>query len=100
VALALEELDVVDEQHVEVPVAALELVRALRTQGGNELAGEGLGSRIADAKAWRAGGEVVGDRDQEMRLPKAGWAVEKERVVGLRRSLPRRSRTGRRCSWR
>ncbi len=87
VALALEELDVVDEQHVEVAVAALEPLGALCAQRGDELAGEGLGGRVADAETGRVGGEVVGDRDQEVGLAEAGRAVEEERVVGLRRRL-------------
>ena len=40
VLLALEELDVVDEQHVDVPVAALEALGAGRAQGADELVGE------------------------------------------------------------
>ena len=92
VPLALEKLDVVDEQHVEVAVAALELLGPLRAQGGDELAGEGLGSRVADAETGGEGGEVVGDRNQEVGLAEPGWAVEEERVVGLRRGLRDRQR--------
>ena len=50
VALALEELDVVDQQHVEVAVAALELLGAGAAQRGDELVGEALGGRVADVE--------------------------------------------------
>jgi hypothetical protein len=78
---------VVDQKHVEVAVAALKLLRALRAQGGDELSGEGLRGRVADTEARSVGGEVVGDRHQEVGLAESGWAVEEERVVGLGWSL-------------
>ncbi len=86
-ALALEELDVVDEQHVEVSVATLELLCALCAQSRDELVGEALGGGVADAEGGCRSGEVVGDRDQEMGLAETRRAVEKEGVVGLRRRL-------------
>ncbi len=45
--LALEELDVVDEQHVDVAEARLEAVGAARPRAREELVGEGLTGRAA-----------------------------------------------------
>ena len=87
VRLALEELDVVDQQDVEVAVAVLEGLGALRPQRVDELVGERLGGRVADAEPGRVGAEVVGDRDQQVGLAEPGRAVEEERVVGLRGGL-------------
>ena len=48
--LALEELDVVDEQDVGAAEARLEVLGALRLDRGDELVREALGGRVADAQ--------------------------------------------------
>ena len=85
--LALEELDVVDEEHVDIAVAGLEALAAGGAQGGDELVGEGLGGRVADAESGGVGVQVVGDRRQQVGLAETGRAVEEEGVVGLRGGL-------------
>ena len=88
VGLALEELDVVDEEDVEVAVAGLEGLGAGAAQGGDELVGEGLGGGVADDQAGGVGVQVVGDRRQQVGLAEPGWSVQEEWVVGLRRRRP------------
>src|SRR5260221_14614179 len=83
VLLALKELDVVDEQDVEVAVVALEPLGPARAQGANELVGEPLGGRIADAEAWGVGVQGVGDRAEPVRLSQTRRAMQEEGVVGL-----------------
>ena len=85
--LALEELDVVDEQDVEVAVSLLEALGAAATQGRDELVGEALGGRVADLELGRVNPQVVGDRDQQVGLAEPRRPVQEERVVGLRRRL-------------
>ncbi len=70
--LALEELDVVDEQDVDVAVAGLEGLAARGLQRGDELVGERLGGRVADAEAGGVVAQVVGDRRQEVGLAEPG----------------------------
>ena len=45
--LALQELDVVDQQHVDVAVAALEALRLVVADGVDEVVGELLGVHVA-----------------------------------------------------
>ena len=85
--LALEELDVVDQEDVDVAVAGLEGLVAGGLQRRDELVGERLGGRVADAEARGVVAQVVGDRRQQVGLAQPRRAVEEERVVGLRRRL-------------
>ena len=81
--LALEELDVVDQEHVDVAVAAL--------QGGgvgvldrvDHVVGERLGGDVADLRAGPQVAHVVADRVQQVGLAESGVAVHQQRVVGL-----------------
>ena len=56
-----EELHVVDDQHVDAPEAALELVHAVAPQGGDELVHERLGRQIDDARVLVAVEHLVTD---------------------------------------
>ena len=97
--LALEELDVVDQQHVEVAVAGLEGLGAGRAQGGDELVGERLGGRVADAEAggvgaagsWRSRSAGGSCRAREGRGGRAGC---RPRRGPRRRPERRRGRAG------
>ncbi len=110
---ALEELDVVDQQHVEVAVAALEPGHGLGADGVDELVHERLGRDVADALVAEDGPDVVPDGVEQVSFPQAGRPVDEQRVVGAAEGLSatevlprgrtgsrRRSRTGRRCSAR
>ena len=91
--LALEELDVVDQQRVEPAVALLEALRPLGAQRRHELAGEALGGRVVEGEG-RGGGRGSSPRSRPRRcvLPEPGRAVEEERVVGLAGELGHRQR--------
>src|SRR5258708_6189534 len=85
--LALEELDVVEEQHVDVAESALEGLGAALAEGCQELVGERLTGRDADRQCGVVGTEQVGDRAQQVGLADARGTADEERVVGLARHL-------------
>ena len=84
---ALHELDVVDEQDVALPVAALEGGGGVGPDGVDELVHEGLGGDVADVPAGEVLPDVVPDGVQEMGLAQPGVAVDEQRVVGPGRHL-------------
>ena len=81
-ALLCEELDVVDEQHVDAAVGGLEGLDAAAVERADEVVGERLGGRVAGGQAAAVLGDVVGDRVQQVRLAEPGRAADEERVVG------------------
>ncbi len=81
--LALEELDIVDQQHVDVAEATLEDIHVPAGQGELELVGEGLAGGGAHAQAGIAALQEVGDGVQEVGLANPRRAADEERVVGL-----------------
>ena len=85
--LALDELDVVDEQHVDVAVAALEGVVGAGAHGVDELVEEGLGGDVAHPVGRVVLPHVVADGLQEVGLAQAGVAVDEQRVVLAGRRL-------------
>ena len=85
--LALEELDVVDQEDVDLAVAALKpsmrpsswlpsRTQAMKSED------EDLGVDVLDADSRVEGLGVVADRVQEVRLAQAGAAVDEQGVVG------------------
>jgi hypothetical protein len=60
--LALERLDIVDQERIELPVSALEELRSVPSEGGDELGGEALGGRVVDGELRAPATQVVGDR--------------------------------------
>ena len=85
--LALQELDVVDEQHVDVAVAALEGDLAVVAQGVDEVVGELLGGHVAHAHPREQPLRVVADGVQQVGLAQAGVAPDEQRVVRPRGRL-------------
>ena len=81
--LALEELDVVDEQDVHVAEARLEGVHATFVQGCLKLVGEGLAGAGADAQAGIVAEDHARDRAQEVGLADPRRTADEEWVVGL-----------------
>jgi hypothetical protein len=77
-----EELDIVDQQQVERMVVALELVERLLLIGTHHVGNVLLGVRIAHSRLLALRGDMVSDRLQQVRLPKADAAVDEQRVVG------------------
>ena len=82
-----DELDVVDEQQVDPPVAGAELVDLALLDRGDELVGELLAGRVDDALARELGDDLVADGVHQVGLAEAHAAVQEERVVGVARAL-------------
>src|SRR6185312_5314649 len=80
-ALAVEKLDVVDQQKVERPVIALEIVERLVLVGANDIGHVGLGMDVADLRGRIVGEDLVADRLDKMRLAEPDAAVDEQRVV-------------------
>ena len=85
-----DELDVVDEEEVDPPVAGPELVDLALLDRGDELVRELLGRRVDDALARELGGDLVADGVHQVGLAEAHAAVQEERVVGVARALRHR----------
>ena len=97
--LALEELDVVDQEDVDLAVAALEtlhtaVVLVPVAHAGDEVGDEDLGVDVLDADPRVEGLGVVADGVQEVRLAQAGAAVDEQGVVGTGRGLGHGQRGG------
>ena len=83
--LALHELDVVDEQDVDLAVAALEAGRRVGSDRVDVLVEEGLGADVAHDVVLVVAMHVVTDRVQQMGLAEAGRAIDEQRVVAAAR---------------
>ena len=92
--LALDELDVVDQQHVDVAVAALERRLAVVAQRVDEVVGEFLGRDVLDPHAGKQPLGVVTGGVQKVGLAEAGLAPDEERVVGAGRRFGDGERRG------
>ena len=79
--LAGNELDVIDEQHVDPPIAVPELLALLSADRVDELIGEFLAGRVRDALLRVAGQHRMTDRVHQMRLAEATAAIHEQRVV-------------------
>ena len=83
--LAADKVDVVDEQHAQVPVFAAELLGLPLPYGGDKLVGKLLG---ADAEHCHVPGQGhLPDGVQKVGLPQPRPAVDKERVIAQPRLL-------------
>ena len=92
---ALEELDVIDEQHVELAVAPFEHRHSGPVPDGlDERVHEGLGRDVAHPLAGEHGADVVPDGVEQVGLAQPGGAVDEQGVVGLRGRLGDRERGG------
>ena len=89
-----DELDVVDEEEVDPPVAGTELVDLALLDRGDELVGELLARRVDDPLARELGDDLVADRVHQVGLAEAHPAVQEERVVGVARALGDRQAGG------
>ena len=84
---ALEEVDVVDEQHVDLAVAPLELGGGVVPDGVDVLVEEQLGAHVADHEGRVVLFDVVADGVQEVGLAQPAGPVDGQRVVGAGRRL-------------
>ena len=91
---ALDELDVVDQQHVDVAVAAFERGFAVIAQRVDEVVGEFLGGDVLDPHAGEQSLGVVAGRVQKVGLAEAGLTPDEQRVVGAGGRLGNREAGG------
>src|ERR1700730_3937326 len=83
---ALEELDVVDEQYVEVAVATLEQRHAGAIPDGlDEVVHKRLRREVAHSEFREQRTDVMSDRVQQVRLAEPRASIDEQRVVGLGR---------------
>src|SRR5436305_7030593 len=85
--LAGQELNVVDQEDVHIPICALEAIQRTGAQSGDEVIGEGLDCRVPDDGAAAEGGDVITDGVEKVRLTQTRWCVQEQRVVGGSRKL-------------
>jgi len=85
--LSRQELDVVDEQHVDRSVPLAEVDDAVVLHRVDHLVHEALARDVDQAHLGRVAEDVVTDGVHEVRLAEADTAVDEEGVVGTRRGL-------------
>jgi hypothetical protein len=79
--LALQELDVVDQQDIDIAVAALEGGRAVISYRVDEVVGELLAGDVSHLRAGEQASDVVTNRVQQVGFAEPRVAVDKQRVV-------------------
>jgi hypothetical protein len=93
--LARDELDVVDEEHVDGAVLVTEGGQAIEADGVDHLVDEAIGRDVQQVQAAAVPGlDVVPDGVHEVRLAQAHAAIQEERVVALGGDLGHRARRG------
>ena len=92
--LSGDELDIVDEEHVDAPVTLAELLALLCADRVDELVGELFARRVCHALLGVARDHRVADRVHEMCLPEPRAAINEERVVAVARPLGHREGGG------
>ena len=85
--LAFHELDVVDEQHVDVAIATLEVGDGVGADAVDVFVEERLGADVADDVVLVVTVHVVADGVEQVGLAEAGGAVDEQWVVGTTRGL-------------
>ena len=81
--LVLEELNVVEQEHVDVAKVRLEGLGLSARERSEKLVGERLSGRAPHREAGTMGQDEVRDRAEQMRLAHARRAIDEERVVGV-----------------
>ncbi len=84
---ALQELDVVDEEDVDIPVSRLKGGAPVVRDGVDEVVRELFARDVSNLDPGIEADRVIADRVQEVGLAESGIAVDEERVVGLGRRL-------------
>ena len=85
--LAGQELDVVDEQHVDAAIALAEVEDPVVADRVDHLVHEALGRDVGQLQRLEVIEHVVPDRVHQVRLAQADAAVDEQRVVRARRGL-------------
>jgi hypothetical protein len=81
--LAGEKLNVINQQHIRLPVFFAEDDELVVLNGVNILIGEFFRREVRDARALFVPDHVLADRVQQVGFAQADSAVEKERIVGF-----------------
>jgi hypothetical protein len=81
--LVREELDVVDDEHIDGAIALAEGEDPFVPDGGDDLVDEVLARNIGERELWIPLEKIVTDGLEQMGLAEADAAVDEERVVGL-----------------
>jgi hypothetical protein len=92
--LTFQELDVVDQQHVDIAVPPPKVGAFVLADRVDEVVGQFLGGDIANPDAVEVVAYVVAQRVQQVRLPQPGVPVDGQRVVRLAGILSHRDRRG------
>ena len=82
-----DELNVIDQQEVDRPVARAEGGRVVVADRIDELIGEVLGRTIDDHRAGKQANSPVTNRVEQVRLAEADAAIDEQRVIRARREL-------------
>src|SRR6185369_16890918 len=85
--LAGEELDVVDQQHIDVAVPLTELRQAVFLQGLNELVGEFFRRKVGHACVGVVPQDRVANGVHQVGFAQSGVAINEKGIVRLSRSL-------------
>ena len=80
--LALQELDIVHDQHVEIAVFALELLAAVVGDGVNEVVGQLFTGDVAHAHIGLQLLGIVADGVQQVGFAEARFAPNEQRIIG------------------
>lgn len=75
-----EELDIVNQKEVRISVLLAEVIRRMALDGIDQLIRERFTGHEKNGKLRLVFMDVIADRMQKMRLAKAGWAVNEERI--------------------
>jgi hypothetical protein len=80
--LALEELDVIDDEDVHFTIGLLELADVAAVERADEVVRKALDRGVARGGASPVGGDVVRDGVQKVRLAEPWRPADEQRVVG------------------
>jgi len=88
--LSGDELNIIDQQEIDRPVACTEVGRVVVADRIDELVGETLRREIGDHHAGEQAATLVTARVEQVRLAEADTAIDEQRVIGARRELRHR----------
>ena len=82
-----QELDIVDEQHIDVPVFVPEGFVGVVLDGADQFVGEGFTGGVEDFHLGEFLVDIVADGVHQVGFPQAGIAVEKQGIVAFGRRV-------------
>src|SRR5207247_7675966 len=85
--LSGDELNIIDQQEIDRPVARAEVGRAVVADRVNQLIGEMLRREISDHHAGKQVSTLVTNRVEQVRLAEAATAIDEQRGLRARREL-------------